>query len=62
LSKIPDQTAAQHSVHPTSGIRRVFKQFSTPQQNPALKQYLIPPTCGERKPLRVPLQNKEKII
>jgi len=26
--------AAEQSVQPTSGIRRVFKQFSTPQQNP----------------------------
>jgi len=25
--------AAQHSVQPTSGIRRVFRQFSAPQQD-----------------------------
>jgi hypothetical protein len=28
------------------GFCAFFKQFSAPQQNPALKQKLSPPTCG----------------
>lgn len=43
--------AAQHSVHPTGGSLRVFKQFSWLKLVPSKWHYLVPPTSGYRTPL-----------
>ncbi len=40
------KTAAQHSVHPTGGSRRVFKPFSWLKPVPSKRRDLVPPTRG----------------
>jgi len=38
--------AAQHSVHPTGGTRRVFWQVAGLRLVPAKQRCLVPPTRG----------------
>ncbi len=39
-------SSAQHSVHPTGGTRRVFRQFAWFKLIPAKWRSLVPPTRG----------------